>query len=791
MGEIQQKSFIGRSQPRKEDRRLLLGQGQYVADLMLPRTLHAAFVRSNVAHARISSFDVSAALASPGTVMVMTGADLAQILPPVPDHQVALPSKWEKSVRHNLLNPQQPLLAHDKVRHVGEAVAVVIADSRYAAEDAAELVQVEYETLPAIVDPERGLDTDAAVLHEQYKTNLIGEFTVGYGDAAATLAEAPFRITKRFHHHRYAAIPMEGRGVIASFDPRTESVTVWSSTQVVHWVRREVARVLGMPETRVRCVALDVGGGFGVKGHVYPEDILLPFLSRKLGRPVRWIEDRNEHLMASCHSRDQIHDVEIGFDGTGRILALKDDFIVDCGAWNPVGVAPFYNTAAHLVGPYKIPAFEASCRIVATNKVPNAPYRGAGRPEAVLAMERSIDLVAARLGLEPAEVRRRNMITAAEMPYSVGIPYRDGEPVVYDGGDYPAALENALNGIGGVEAFRKRQSEALRSGKRLGLGIACYTEGTGAGPFEGAVVRIDASGSIHISSGSCPQGQGMETVFSQLAADLWSVDPKDVTITLADTSAIAQGFGTIASRSTVNLSGAIHVASERLREKVFAIAGHMLECSPQDLELREGKVGIVGVPGSSVSLRDVARAASPGWDHGRPANVESGLEVTYYFEPPTVTWSYSAHATIVEVDLELGRVAIRDYAIAHDCGRIVNPMLVDGQILGGAAQGIGGALLERFNYDEQGQLLTGSLMEYLVPTASDMPEITLVHMETPTPLNPFGVKGVGEGGAIAPPAAIANAVTDALAEFGAEFNSTPITPEDIYKKTCKKYASGI
>jgi carbon-monoxide dehydrogenase large subunit len=494
---------------------------------------------------------------------------------------------------------------------------------------------------------------------------------------------------------------------------------------------------------------------------------------------VQWIEDRREHLMCSCHSRDQIHDVEVGFDDEGRILALRDRFIVDCGAWNPIGAGVVYNTAVHLSGPYKIDALAIEASIAATNKVPNAPYRGAGRPEAAFAMERVVDLVAGELGLEAADVRLRNMVRGDEMPYRVGIPYRDGEPIVYDGGDYPRALRQALAALGGVAAFRERQRVARESGRYVGLGIGCYVEGTGVGPFESATVRIDPSGKIFVSSGVCSQGQGMETIFAQVVADVWSVDPEDVVISLADTAAIAIAFGTIASRSTVTLSAAIHGASERLRAKVFAIAANLLECAASDLELRKNGVGILGVPGAEVSLADVARAARPGWDHRRPPGVDAGLEETYYYEPPTVTWSYAVHAAVLEVDIELGRVSIDKYAIAHDCGVVVNPMLVEGQIVGGAAQGIGGALLEEFNYDADGQLLAGSLMDYMLPTACDIPRMELIHQHSPSPLNPLGVKGVGEGGPIAPPAVIANGVCDALRPFGVEFNRLPITPQAI------------
>jgi carbon-monoxide dehydrogenase large subunit len=771
--------FIGRSIVRREDQRLLTGRGQYIADFDLPHMLHAVFVRSPAAHARIKSIDVSRAVASPGVVFALTGPELAQLLPPVPDTQLSLPSKWTAQIQHKFINPQQPLLAFDKVRHVGEAVAVVVARSRYAAEDAAQLVELDLEPLPAVLDPEQSLAAGATIVHDTFGTNLIGGFTVGKGDAATALARAPRRLKRRFHHHRYAAMPMECRGVVGSHDPRTDAVTIWSSTQVVHWVRREAAAVLKLPEARVRCVALDVGGGFGVKGHVYPEDLLIPFLARRLGRPVKWIEDRREHLLCSCHSRDQVHEVEVGFDDTGKILALRDSFTVDCGAWNPIGAGVVYNTAVHLPGPYKIDAIAIDARIAATNKVPNAPYRGAGRPEAAFAMERIIDHVAAELGLEPAAVRLRNMIRAEEMPYAMGMPYRDGEPISYDGGDYPAALEKVLAALGGVAAFRERQRAARDHGRYLGLGLGCYVEGTGVGPFESAIVRVDPTGKIFVSSGACPQGQGMETIFAQVVADVWRVKPDDVIMTLADTAAIAVGFGTIASRSTVTLSAAIHGATEKLRSKVFAIAANLLECSAGDLELRNGHVGIVGVPGAEVSLGKVAHAARPGWDSGRPPGVEGGLEETFYFEPPTVTWSYAAHGAVVEIDMETGRVSIENYAITHDCGVVVNPMLVEGQVIGGTVQGLGGALLEALTYDASGQPLTTTLMDYMLPTADDLPRLTLIHQHSPSPRNPFGVKGVGEGGPIAPPAVIANAVADALRPFKVQLDQTPIAPQHI------------
>jgi aerobic carbon-monoxide dehydrogenase large subunit len=779
MNQSVQTPFIGRSILRREDRRLLTGRGQFIADFELPHMLHAVFVRSPLAHARVKAIDLSRAAAAPGVVYAIGGPELSQMVPPVPDTQLTLPRKWTTQVQHKFINPQQPLLSHDKVRHVGEAVAVIVAVSRHAAEDAAQLVEIDLDPLPPVLDPEAALSSGTTIVHDRFGTNLIGGFTIEKGDTKTAMARAPRRLKRRFHHHRYAAMPMECRGVVSLYEPRTDSVTIWSATQVVHWVRREAAAVLQLPEARVRCVALDVGGGFGVKGHVYPEDLLIPFLARRLGRPVKWIEDRREHLICSCHSRDQIHDVEVGFDGEGRILALRDSFIVDCGAWNPIGAGVVYNTAVHLPGPYKIGAIAIDARIAATNKTPNAPYRGAGRPEATFAMERAIDLVAREVGLEPAEVRLRNMIRDDEMPYAMGMPYRDGEPIVYDGGNYPAALEKALEAVGGLAAFRERQRIALDDGRYLGLGLGCYVEGTGVGPFESALVRIEPSGKIYVSGGGCPQGQGMETIFAQIAADAWQVHPDDVVVTLADTSAIAVGFGTLASRTTVTLSAAIHGASERLRAKVFSIAANMLECDATDLELRNGKVGIMGVPGAELPLAKIAQAARPGWDHGRPPGVDAGLEETYYFEPPTVTWSYAVHAVVVEVDSETGHVNIENYAVAHDCGVVVNPMLVEGQIVGGAVQGFGGALFEAIKFDAAGNPLATTLAEYMLPNAYGIPRLALLHQHSPSPRNPFGVKGVGEGGPIAPPAAISNAIADALRQFNVTFDETPIAPHQI------------
>ena len=773
--------FIGRSVLRREDHRLLRGRGVFVGDLQLPGMLHAAIVRSDHAHARIVGIDTSAAAALPGVVAVVTGDDVVKALGPVPEQQVVLWNRWKEAVPHSFKSPRQPILAVDKVRHVGEAIAVVVARDRYTAADAVALVRADLDPLAVVTDVEMAMAAGAPLVHEEFGTNVISEYRIGKGDVEAAFRRAPRTLRRRFHHHRYTGAPMECRGVLADWDTRTQSLTVWSSTQVVHWVRRQVAALLGIPESRVRCVAPDVGGGFGIKGHVYPEDVLLAYLAWTLGRPVKWLEDRREHFLCSVHSRDQRHDAEVAFDDQGRILAVRDRFALDCGAWNPIGAGLAYNTAAHLLGPYKVDHYFIEGNVVATNKVPNAPYRGAGRPEAVFVMERLVDLIAQDVGREPAEVRLRNMVTAQEMPYAVGIPYRDGVPIVYDSGDYPRAFARALEALGGLDAFRRRQREARERGRYLRLGFGCYTEGTGAGPFEGATVRVDGSGMIHVASGACPMGNGQETVYAQIAADLWKVPLDHVIVSLADTAAVPIGFGSIASRSTVLVSAALHEASQRVQQKAFAIAANLMECDAKDVELREGGVSVRGVPDRIVTLRELARAAGPQWDHGRPPGVEAGLEATYYYEAPTVTWAYATHAGIVEVDPATGAVTIEKYVIVHDAGVLVNPMLAEAQVVGGAAQGLGAALFEELAYDANGQLLTGTFMDYAVPTAAQLPAFDVVHQEIPSPLNPFGCKGLGEGGAIAPPVVIANAVCDALGPFGVEFNQTPVRREQIVR----------
>ena len=769
---------MGRSIPMREAEPLLRGHGTYVSDLRFPGMLHAAVLRSPHAHARIRGIDTSAALTMPGVVRVLAGEDIRDAIEPFPSSFEFHPPPWLDAVKPVLKGPRARVLALGKVHYVGEPVAMVVAEDRYRAEDALDGIAVDYEPLPPVVDPEAALEPDAGLVHDDAGDNVVFRFSIAKGDVERALENAPHRIEERLHHRRHGGVPMEGRGVLATTEVKPRRLTVWSSTQVPHSVRRQVAAQLGLAEETIRVVAPHVGGGFGPKVLVYPEEVLVPYLSLELGRPVQWIEDRREHFISTAHARDQIHYVELAFDEDGRILALKDRFLLDNGAYNPMGLTDAYNTSAHLQGPYRIPSLAVTGTCVATNKVPNAPYRGAGRPEAVFVMERCIDRIAGELGLDPAEVRFRNFVQPEEIPYDAGILYRDGEPVRYDNGDFPATLTKAMDACR-YRDVRARQEEAQRAGRHIGVGIGFYTEGTGVGSFEGARVEVDSSGKLLVSVGASGHGQGHETVFAQLAADLWGVTPEDVTVVGGDTDAIRYGCGTFASRSTVNAGTAIHEATRRLKEKVFELAGHLLEANPDDLTTRDGRVFVEERPDHGVSLAELAGAAVPGWASRLPEGMEPNLEASYYYVPQTVTWANAAHVAVVEVDPGTGEVRLLDYAVAHDSGPAINPLFVEGQVRGGVAQGIGGALYEEFVYDDLGQLLTGTLLDYLLPGCGEIPNIRQVHLETPSPLNPLGLKGIGEGGAIAPPVAIANAVVDALRPLGVEISETPVTPERL------------
>jgi carbon-monoxide dehydrogenase large subunit len=763
---------------RVEDPRLLVGNGEYVDDIRQPGALQVAVLRSVYAHAQIRSIDTSAAASMPGVIGVETAATLGSLNGPFPHPTWFPPAKALQDAIHPHLRPEViRLLASDKVRYVGEPVAAVIATDRYLAEDAVRRIQIDYEPLPVLVDAERALDADAPLINEEWGDNLAAHFVIESSDVDAAFASADRVVRQTIHLPRSTPTPVENRGVVAVPDRRSGGVTVWSASQQPHWLRDGLERVLGIPGDRIRVVAPDVGGGFGVKSMVYPEELLVPTLAIRLDRPVRWTDTRRENFVSATHTRDQIHHLEIALRTDGTILGLRDRYVVDAGASNCECLVNPYNTAAHLPGTYRIPAMRIECFTVLTNKTANAAARGAGRPEAVFAMEGILDAAADALGLDRVEMRRRNTLRADEMPYAHGILYRDGVPVILDGGDYSACLEDALAAVG-YEGFRTRQAEAAANGRLLGIGVGSYIEGTGVGPYESALIRIQPSGRVIVNVGPPSQGQSHETTFAQICADELGVPFESVRIVQGDTLALPWGGGTIASRTAVVVGNAVARASRGLRDKVIAAAADLLEVAPADVQFEDGRISVVGSPNVSMPLGQLAARMAPGIGRMNE-HIGPGLEEYEGFQPPTVTFANGVHACVVEVDPETGVVAILAYAVVHDCGRLINPVVVEGQIMGGLAQGLGMALFEELRYDESGQLQNGSLMDYGIPRATDMPPVTITHRETPSERNPLGIKGVGEAGAIPVPATVVSAVGDALRVIGAEIRAVPLTPDRV------------
>jgi carbon-monoxide dehydrogenase large subunit len=757
--------MIGAAVRRKEDPRLLTGRGRYAADVRLPGMLHAAVWRSPHAHARLGTIKTDAARELAGVAAVVTAGDLGGA--------GKIPVRL--GPRPSLVACLQPPLAVDRVRYVGEPVALVVATSRYLAEDALERLEVELDPLAAVGDAVRGLEPGAAVLHAALGGNLVERLHIRHGDVAAALAAAPVRLRERFTVQRHTGVPMETRGLTAAWDAGTRVLTLLGVAKVPHFNRQVLSEMLGHPEHLIHFVELEVGGGFGVRGEFYPEDFLVPWAAMRLGRPVHWVEDRREHLMATNHSRQQAHEVEIGVDRDGVIRALRDRFTADLGAYiRTHGIIVPELTQALLPGPYRVPAYESEVLCALSNKTPTGTYRGPGRYECTFVRERLVDLVACRLGCDPAEVRRRNFIEWHEMPYEVGGASL-GQRTVYDCGDYRGAFEKTLVAADYL-ALRAEQARLRQRGRYLGIGLGCVVEKAGLGPWEYARVEVDGSGAVAVYSGVASVGQGIETTLAQVVAGELAVALEEITVVHGDSASVPFGVGGFASRGAAVALPAALEAARKVKAKIFQVAAGLLEAHPQDLVLEAGAVHVRGTPDRRVGLRQLARAAVPG-----PPGMEPGLVAAHFFEAPKMTYPYGTHLAVVEVDPGTGRLVLRKYVIAYDVGRAVNPVIVDGQLVGALAQGIGGAILEDLVYDAQGQLLTTSFMDYLLPTSMEMPDATIVRIleDAPTPLNPLGVKGVGEGGSSGAGAAIANAVADALAPLGVPVTALPLTPDRL------------
>jgi carbon-monoxide dehydrogenase large subunit len=768
--------WFGSRVQRVEDDRLLRGHGRFTDDID-DGALESVLVRSPYAHARIRSVDVSAARAMPGVVAVYTAADL-------PFGQTDLPIL----IPHpNLTHGRtQRCLASEVVRYVGEAVAFIVAENRSLAEDAADAVEVEYTALPVVITPESAAKAEHLV-HEDVPGNVAAEMIQEAGRVETALAASPHRKRLRLRFERGAACPMEARAVWARWSTSERKLLVYDSTQSPTSIRGGLAVLFGLPESSVEVIAPDVGGGFGPKIMLfYPDELLVPFAAMQLGRPVKWTEDRQEHFTAVNQERGQVHDVEVGFDDEGRIQALSDDFIHDAGAYTPYGIILPIITAAQVPGPYRVPNYRVRFRDVYTNATPTSPYRGAGRPHACFVMERTLDAIASELGLERVEVRRRNLIQPDQFPYEVGVAWQDGNRVVYDSGDYPALLDKALARLG-----------PRPPGDHIGMGLGLYVEGTGVGPYEGAHVQVLVSGKVVAATGIPSQGQAHATVWAQIVADELGVDINDVEITGGDTRRFPWGVGTFASRGAVTAGNAMAVAAGMVAEKAKRIVAEHLEVDAVDLELVGGHVRVKGSPDRGMPLAAVAVFANPvryafggGTEAATqfasrprpgpplPEGEQPGLEATGYYSPPGSTWASGCHAAYVRVDPKTFKLEVLKYVVIHDCGRVINPLVVEGQIEGGVAQGIGGAFYERLAYDDEGQLRNASFLEFLMPYATEIPTIEIDHIETPSPLNPLGVKGAGEAGVIPVGAVIASAIEEAL---GVPITEMPLSPLKLFE----------
>ncbi len=779
--------LFGQRIPRVEDPRLLSGRGRYLDDLGHD-ALAAAFVRSPHAHARIVDIDVSAALDVDGLVAIYTFDDLdgrtSEALPLLIPHPMLTHGRTPHA------------LAKDEVNHVGEAIVMVVARDRYVAEDVVALIEVTYDFLPAVVGVAAARD-GAELVHADVPGNVAATMVQEVGDAAATIGSAPRQGSLSLSIERSASMPMEGKGVLARWDPDDESLLVHTSTQTSTSVRQAIAAKLGLPVDRVEVVTPDVGGGFGVKiVHPWPEEILVPWAAIRLGRPVKWTEDRREHFISSAHERGQLHEVEFGYDDDGRLLGLSVRFWHDNGAYTPYGLIVPIITSTQLLGPYQPRAYRVEFQSLYTNTVIVTPYRGAGRPQGCFVMERVMDAIARDLDLDRTLVRERNFITPDQMPYDHGLIFQDGRPLIYDSGDFPASLAK-LKALVAWDDFPAFQRQARAEGRQVGIGLACYVEGTGVGPYEGGHLRVETDGTVVVSTGLTTQGQGHQTMLAQIVADELGVPMDKVRVTTGDTRRFKYAVGTFASRTAVMSGSAVALTARKVRAKALRIAANALEASVDDLEIVDGHVQVKGSPGAQIDLGAVAVLSNPlryafdeasarATQFAAPADPdkppvddddEPGLEGTDYYSPSRSTFANGMHAVIVETDPETADIKILRYCVVHDCGTIINPMIVEGQVHGGVAQGVGGALYERMEYDASGQLLNASYMDFLMPYASEVPTIEIDHLETPSPLNPLGVKGAGEAGVIPGSAAIAAAIEDAE---GIVIRAMPISPSELF-----------
>jgi aerobic carbon-monoxide dehydrogenase large subunit len=769
---------VGAPVLRKEDPELLTGQARYVDDLTVPGMVWMALVRSPYAHARIKGVDVSKALGGEGVVAAYSGEDLAGDIP------AGLPCAWP--VTEDIKLPNHWPLARDKARYAGDAVAVVLAESRALAKDAAELVEVDYEPLPAVTDVAEALADGAPVVHDEFGTNRCYDWTLSAGDIDKAFAEAAVTVTERYRQNRLIPTAIEPRGVLVQPVPAQGEFTVWSSTQIPHILRVLLAMTLGISEAKLRVIAPDVGGGFGSKLNVYAEEQLALALARKLGRPVKWIEGRSEGNQATIHGRDVIQEIELAATAEGKITAVRTRLTAAMGAYLQLVTPGIPLLGAWLYGGcYGVEAYDFACTGVFTNTTPTDAYRGAGRPEATYAIERAVDALARKLGKDPAELRRLNFIT--EFPATIA------SGLTIDAGDFGAALDRALE-TAGYDELRKEQGARRKRGdaKQLGIGLSTYVEMCGlapsrilaslrygAGGWDTATIRCLPTGSVQVLTGTSPHGQGHATTWSQIVADRLGVDVEAVEVLHGDTAVVPLGMDTYGSRSLAVGGVALYHAADKVIAKARAIVAHQLEAAEEDLEYAEGRFSVKGSPERGMAVTDAALAA---WTaHNLPDGMEPGLEATFVYDPPNFSWPSGAHVAVVEVDTETGAADLVRYIAVDDVGAVVNPMIVDGQVHGGIAQGVAQALWEEAVYDEDGNLVTGSLVNYLVPSAAELPLFELDRTETVSPTNPLGVKGVGETGAIASPAAVMNAIVDALQPYGVEDVQMPATPERVWR----------